>query len=65
MHSLLSLFVCVLVEGYLICYLTTNTNEESIVTSIDNNDELSYFYCQSLPWVNSVEALRGCASARL
>ena len=29
-------------------------------TSIDNNDELSYFSNPSLPWANSIEALRGC-----
>ena len=61
--STLSLCIYLLLVEDTFCHLIVN--EENDVTSINNNDELSYFYCQSLPWVNSVEALRGCASARL
>ena len=41
------------------------TNDEANdVTSIDNNDELSYIYCQSLPWA-SPRALRGMSCRQL
>ena len=40
------------------CHLIVD--EENDVTSINNNDELSYFYCQSLPWASPRALARLC-----
>ena len=40
------------------CHLIVD--EENNVTSIDNNDELSYLYCQSLPWASPRALARLC-----
>ena len=59
--SLSSFLVLLLVED---TFSIEIINEENNVPSNDNNDELSYIYCQSLPWA-SPRALRGMSCQQL
>ena len=44
------MFSCI-VGRYFFISTTSLANDEIVASSVNNNDELSYFYCPSLPRV--------------